>query len=88
VGDLAGRPADLRSREISAWIRSRSVSNAVARRSRHNRDASRSNQLTLDGGLGIIVGNDSRLEPAVVVDVLKNFDHRFGTQPVPDRVLP
>ena len=41
-------------------------------------------QLPLDGGSGVVVDNDGRLEPAVVVDVLDDFDHGFGAQPVPD----
>lgn len=45
-------------------------------------------KLTLDGGLGVVVRNDGRLERSVVLDILDNFDDGLRAQSMPDGVAP
>jgi hypothetical protein len=45
-------------------------------------------KFTFDRSASVVVGDDSCLETAVVVDIFDHLDDGFGAQTVPDRVSP
>ena len=51
---------------------------AVARRSRHRALAKPKDELAFDGGLRIVVGDDSGFEGLVVLGIFQGADHGLG----------
>ena len=43
-------------------------------------------EFALDGGTGVVIGDNSRFETAVVVDIFDSFDDGFSAQAVPNGV--